>query len=179
MKKIKKIIELFKKYSKGPLEYARCIGVTVGEHTLISDYHHWSSEPYLISIGDNCMVTTEVKFFTHGGGSVFREDIPDYDSFGKIVVGNNVYIGSRSLIMPGVIIEDNVVIAAGSVVTKSIPGGVVVAGNPARIICTLGEYKKRNMKYNTHSKGMSLSEKEKYLKGLDEKLFLKKGFMKI
>lgn len=179
MKTIKKIIDLFKKYSKSPLEYARFIGVTVGEHTRISDYHHWSSEPYLISIGDNCAVTNEVKFFTHGGGRVFREDIPDYDCFGKIKVGNNVYIGARSLIMPGIIIEDNVVIAAGSVVTKSIPSGVVVGGNPARIICTLGEYKERNMKYNTHSKGMSLSEKKRYLTSLDEKFFLKKGFMKI
>lgn len=56
MKKIKIIIDFYYKYSKCPLEYARFIGVNVGEHTRISDFHHWSSEPYLISIGDNCAV---------------------------------------------------------------------------------------------------------------------------
>jgi len=71
---------------------------------------------------------------------------------GKSLFGNNVYIGSGSKIMPGVIIEDNVIVAAGSVVTKSVLSGMVVGGNPAKIICSLKEYKQRNTNYNTHSK---------------------------
>ena len=176
---MKRILALIRKYTKTPIGYARYIGVKVGNSTRISDYRHWPSEPYLITIGNNCAITNEVKFFTHGGGRVFRDELPDFDCFGKIIIGNNVYIGSRSIIMPGVTIEDNVMIAAGSVVTKSIPSGVVVGGNPARIICTIEEYKKRNLKYNTHLKGISLAEKRKYLFELDEKLFIKKGFMKL
>ena len=45
---MKRIIAFIKKYSKSPLKYARSIGVTVGNKTRISDYAHWSSEPYLI-----------------------------------------------------------------------------------------------------------------------------------
>jgi serine acetyltransferase len=52
----------------------------------------------------------------------------------RISVGNNVFIGVNSIIMPGVKIDDNVIIAAGSVVTKSIPKGVIIAGVPAKII---------------------------------------------
>lgn len=162
-----------------PSEYAKKIGVKVGGSTLISDYRHWSSEPYLISIGSNCQITSEVKFYTHGGGLSFRDKIPDFDCFGKISIGNNVYIGSRSMIMAGVTIEDNVMVAAGSVVTKSIPSGVVVGGNPARVICTIDEYKQRNVSFNTNSKSMGLHEKRLYLESLPNERFLKKPYMKM
>ena len=122
---MKRIIAFIKKYSKSPLKYARSIGVTVGNKTRISDYAHWSSEPYLIFIGDNCAVTNGVKFYTHGGGRIFRNDIPDYDCFGKIIIGNNVYIGAGSKIMAGVVVEDNVLVAAGSVV------GLAKSADPA------------------------------------------------
>lgn len=52
------------------------------------------------------------------------------------------YIGSFSLILPGVTIENNVLIGAGSVVTKSIPSSCVVGGNPARILCDLDKFEK-------------------------------------
>lgn len=175
---MKRILAFLKKYSKSPLEYARTIGVTVGHGTRISDYSHWPSEPYLIFIGDNCAVTNEVKFYTHGGGRLLRNEVPDFDSFGKIIIGNNVYIGAGSKIMPGVVIEDNVIVAAGSVVSKSVPSGMVVGGNPARIICSLEEYKHRNLKYNTHSKQMNRLTKKKYLLGLSDDIFVKKPYMK-
>lgn len=173
-----RLLALLKKYSMTPKGYAISLGVKIGVSTLISDYRHWSSEPYLISIGSNCQITSEVKFYTHGGGLSFRDKIPDFDCFGKISIGNNVYIGSRSMIMAGVTIEDNVMVAAGSVVTKSIPSGMVVGGNPARIICTIDEYKQRNVSFNTHSKNIPKSRKKKYLLGLDEEQFIKKEFLK-
>ena len=88
-------------------------------------------------------ITDNVAFFTHGGGWVFRNEIPDMDFFGKIIVKDNVYIGSGSSILPGVTIESNVIVAARSVVTKSIPEGVVVAGNPTRIVGTVEDYKNK------------------------------------
>lgn len=89
-----------------------------------------------------------------------------------------VYIGANSLIMPGVTIKDNVLIAAaGSVVTKSVPARVVVAGNPAKIICTIDEYRERNLKYNMNSKNMSIKNKKAFLLSADDAMFIKKNYM--
>lgn len=103
-----------------------------------------AAEPYLISVGNRCQITKDVKFFTHGGSNVVRDLDPSFDCFGKIKIGNNVYIGNNSLVMPGVTVGDNVLIAAGSVVTNSVPSNCVVGGNPARIICSRREYYERN-----------------------------------
>ena len=64
--------------------------------------------------------------------------------------------------------------AAGSVVTKSIPSGWVVAGNPAKFVCTIEEFEASNMKFNTHSKMMSPEKKKNLLLTMDESLFIKK-----
>lgn len=101
-------------------KYARLIGVNMGKNNFIADKNIWSAaEPYLITIGDNCQITYGVRIFTHGGGQVVRRQIPDFDAFGRVIIGNLVYIGSNSLIMPGVKIEDGALIAAGSVANKS------------------------------------------------------------
>lgn len=99
---------------------------------------------------------------------------PEFDVFGKVSIGDYVYIGSGSLIMPGVTIGDNVLIAAGSVVTKSVPSGVVVAGNPARIISSIEEYYERNKSYNLGTKGLNSKLKKKALMEADEQMFIKK-----
>ena len=57
--------------------------------------------------------------------------------YGKpVTIGDNVWIGGRAIINPGVTIGDNAVIASGAVVTKDVPNNVVVGGNPAKIIKT-------------------------------------------
>lgn len=155
-------------------QYARLIGVTLGQNNFIPDKEMWPSEPYLVTIGDNCQITMGVRLFTHGGGQVMRKFYPDFDAFGKIRIGNNVYIGNNSLIMPGVTIGDNCLVGAGSVVSKSVPAGMVVAGVPAKIICTVEEYCERNLPYNLHSKGMNFSEKKAFLLNLDDSFFIKK-----
>lgn len=157
---------------------ARHAGVTMGTQNFIGG-KFWSSEGFLINIGNHCAITAGVKMFTHGGAWVARKKYPQFDNFGKIVIGNYVYIGCNSMIMPGVTIGDNVLVAAGSVVTKSIPPNVVVGGNPAKIICTVDEYIERNLKYNTDSKGMSPSEKKKLLLSIPDETFVKKQYMKM
>jgi maltose O-acetyltransferase len=62
------------------------------------------------------------------------------------VIGNNVFLGAGAIVLPGVTVGNNVVIGAGAIVTKDVPDNVVVAGNPAEIICTLSEYLKRQEK---------------------------------
>lgn len=114
-----------------------------------------------------------------GGGTLMRMIYPKFDVFGKVVIGNNVYIGNNALIMPGVSIGDNVLVAAGSVVCHSVPSNVVVGGNPARIVSTIEQYKQRNLPYNTNTKGLSIVEKKKVLLDLPEEMFVKKKVMSI
>ena len=158
----KKLIELYKKHVWSLEKQARKAGVKMGEKNFIRS-RFWSSEPYLITVGSNCAITSGVKFFTHGGARAARAKYPKFDFFGKINIGNYVYIGTGSMIMAGVSVGDNVLIAAGSVVTKSVPSNVVVGGNPAKILCPLEVFIERNMKYNTNSKGLSYEEKKKLL----------------
>jgi acetyltransferase-like isoleucine patch superfamily enzyme len=164
--------EILRRYN--PVKWARKLGVQVGQHTMISKYTHFSSEPYLISIGSNVQVTPNVSFYTHGGGQAVRRLLPDFDCFGKIVVEDWCYIGSNSLIMPGVTLGEGTLVAAGSVVTKSTPPNSVVGGNPARIIGTTDEYVERNKKYNIHTKGIGSDKKKQILMNLEEEKFIKK-----
>ena len=74
-----KIIDLFSKlYWKvfvSPEKEARHLGVTIGNNCLIST-RYWSSEPYMITIGNNVQVTDNVSFHTHGGGKLLDRHIP-------------------------------------------------------------------------------------------------------
>lgn len=164
---------LYWRFIASPEKYARHIGVKIGKNSFIST-RFWSSEPYLITIGDNVQITDGVRFFTHGGGNVAREKYPNFDAFGKITVEDRAYVGSCSLIMSGVTIGRGALVAAGSVVTKSVAPGTVVGGNPAKYICTVDEYIERNLKYNLDSKGMTSAEKRNLLLSLDETKFIKK-----
>lgn len=152
-------------------------GIEMGSENFIAS-RFWSSEPYLIRIGSHCQITAGVKFYTHGGAGAARRWYPKFDTFGKVVIGDYVYIGNDAKIMPGVTVGDNVLIAAGSIVTKSIPANVVAAGNPAKYICTIEEYIERNKRYNTDSKGLSVEEKKRLLLSLEESKFIRKGYLK-
>ena len=174
---LKKIKHYLKKFLFTPAQRARMAGVVLGtENSIFSDF--WSSEPYLITIGNHCQITSGVHIYTHGGGGAVRRKFPKFDCFGKVVVGDYVYIGNNASIMPGVTIGDNVLVAACSVVTKSVPDNVVVGGNPAKIICTIDEYIERNLKYNLDSKNLSKKEKRAFLLSLSDEKFIKKKMMK-
>lgn len=177
MKIISNIRKRIVKFFMSPERYAKFIGVKIGTNNFIPDKNCWSSEPYLITIGSNCQITTGVRIFTHGGGNVVRNVLPNFDVFGRVTIGDWVYIGTNSLIMPGVTIGDGALIAAGSVVTKSVPPKVVVDGNPARIISTIEKYIKQNERFNLNSKKMSEDEKARFLISLSEEKFITKKKM--
>ena len=168
-----KLKSIYNRLFLTPEKYARHIGVTIGKNCLI-DTRNWSSEPYLITIGNNVQVTRGVSIHTHGGGNAVREKHPDFDVFGKVVIEDWAYIGAHSQIMPGVTIGRGALVAAGSIVTKSVAPGTVVGGNPARYICTVEEYYERSKKYNLSTKGLSQTEKRNILLNAPDNKFLKK-----
>lgn len=174
---IAKLFTTVQTYLMSPEAYARKIGVKVGKGCFIST-RRWSTEPYLVEIGDRVQLTRGVMIHTHGGGNAVRNIFPDFDTFGKVIIDDDAYIGAYSQIMPGVRIGKNSIVAAGSVVTKSVPDGVVVGGNPARYICTVKEYVERNAKYNLHTYGMTVNEKKKYLTSVDDDRLIVKPYIK-
>lgn len=125
----------------------------------------FSTEPWLISIGNNVHIASGCQFITHDGGTlVLRKFDPTLEVTAPIVVGNDVYIGMNSMILPGVVIGDNVVVGAGSIVTKDLPSNGVYAGVPARFVKSLDDYlesvRGRSLGYGT----LSAKDKEVALK---------------
>lgn len=109
-----------------------------------------------------------VTFINHDGGTWAFRDIDEYNDvikYGKIRVGDRSFIGCNTTILPGVTIGSRCVIGAGSVVTKDVPDGMVVAGNPARIIMSTDEYarKSKEKMISADIKQYEI-DKKKYLK---------------
>lgn len=90
-----------------------------------------------ITIGDNCLMAPGVHIYaaTHPVDPKHRKDDDEYYELAyPVKIGNNVWIGGKAVICPGVTIGDNCVIGAGAVVVKDVPANSVVAGNPAKVI---------------------------------------------
>lgn len=168
---LKRALSLYRKQFWSSEKIARFNGVNIGKNCRIQNVV-FGSEPYLITIGNNVRLTNGTKIFTHGGAGILREKYPNIDFFGKVVIKDNVYVGNNCLIMPGVSIGSNVLVAAGSVVTKSVPDNVVVAGNPAKIVSNIEDFEKKMLTKNVASKGMSKTEKENYLLSLPDSAFI-------
>ena len=129
------------------------MGMKVGENferlnnVLIDDSHAW-----LITIGDNVTLAPRVHILAHDAST---KKFLGYTKIGNVTIGNNVFVGAESVILPNVTIGNNVVIGANSTVTGDIPDNVVAAGSPARVLCSLEEFiekHKSNMK-NAHVYG--------------------------
>lgn len=121
----------------------------------------WGTEPWLITIGNNVHITDGVKFLTHEGGVlVFQKDIPDLEVSKPIRIGNNVFIGNNVLLLPGVELGDNIVIGAGSIVTKNIPNNSLAVGCPAKVIKTYDEFLSKLKNESTHLGNLPAEEKD-------------------
>lgn len=132
---------------KKPEVYRKYLNVSIGNNARFTGKINFGSEPFLISIGDHVTLAHNVTFHTHDGGVwVFREKYPNINVYGKITIGDNVFIGSNVIILPNVNIGNNVVVGAGSIVTKSVESNSVVAGNPAKIIKRVNEYEEKVLK---------------------------------
>jgi|ERR1035438_877700 acetyltransferase-like isoleucine patch superfamily enzyme len=121
----------------------RKAGLTIPDDCRLIGIPDFGSEPYLITIGRHVGIAAEVMFITHDGGTyVFRhqERYKKVIKYGRINIEDNCIIGARVIILPGVTIGPNSVIAAGSVVSRSVPPGVLAAGNPAKPVMTIHQY---------------------------------------
>ena len=122
------------------IEEWRAMGVTIGENCHIHTNNLDTGHPYLIEIGNNVTIS-HARILTHDGSTV---PVVGHSKCGKVIIEDNVFIGTDAIIMPNVRIGENSIIGAGSIVTKDIPANVVAAGNPAKIICTYEEFKAKN-----------------------------------
>ena len=123
-------------------------GLTVGpdfkcmEGVIIDSSHCWH-----ITIGKNVTLAPRVHILAHDASTkVFL----DYTRVSNVKIGDNVFVGAGSIILPGVTIGSNVVIGSGSVVVKNIPDNSVAVGNPAKVVKSLNaflEEKKQEMKH--------------------------------
>lgn len=120
------------------------MGMKVGENftrltgVILDPSHCW-----LIEIGNNVTMAPRVHILCHDAST---KNFLAYTKVGRVIVGDNVFIGTESVVLPGVTIGNNVVVGANSTVTHDVPDNVVVAGTPARVICSLDEYIKKEKK---------------------------------
>lgn len=143
----------YKYYLKHFPRYLRRMGVKfsgdIEKTGFISNTVKFDSVAYahLIEIGENTIMSSNVLILVHDYsiGSAIRSVRPVKKGamphfIKEVKIGNNVFVGARSIILPGTTVGDNTIIGAGSVVKGNIPSGVIVAGNPARVIKTTEEY---------------------------------------
>lgn len=170
MKTIRKTFFYILSFFLGNIFYAKKMGVKIGSGCRLY-VKKFGSEPFLIEIGNNVTITQDVKFITHDGSTwLIRDAKGRRYLFRRIIIRDNVFIGMNSIIMPGVSIGNNVIVAAGSVITKSVPSGVVIGGNPAKTIMMYEDYKQRVLDSYISDVDMdySLSYQERILKILDK-----------
>jgi maltose O-acetyltransferase len=118
------------------------LGLKVGKNfcrmhgTILDPSHCW-----LIRIGDNVTLAPRVHVLAHDASLVNHIG---YARIGNVIIGDNVFVGADSVILPNVTIGDNSIIGANSTVSRDIPANVVAAGSPAKVICTLEDFLDKN-----------------------------------
>jgi acetyltransferase-like isoleucine patch superfamily enzyme len=121
-------------------------GLTIADDCRINGWPIWGSEPYLITIGRRVTIAGGVVFLNHDGGTwVFRGESAyrNVIKYGRITIHDNCFIGYGAILLPGVEVGPDSVVAAGSVVTHTVPARSVAAGVPAKVIMDLDEYAQR------------------------------------
>lgn len=128
------------------ISYLRKLGATIGNNTkFLSPRKSFIDEnrAAYITIGDNCVICQGVTILAHdySWSVLMKSHNKIYPSGGgPVQIGNNVFLGVNEIVLRNVSLGDNVIVAAGSVVTRSFGSNLVIGGNPAKVIYTLDEY---------------------------------------
>ncbi|OFC70423.1 acyltransferase [Alteromonas confluentis] len=123
---------------KSPAAQARENGATIGTNfnmlsgAIIDPDHAWH-----ITIGNYVTLAPRVHILAHDAST---KHALGYTRLAKVAIGDRVFLGAGTIVLPGVTIGDKVIVGAGSVVTSDIPSGSVYGGIPARFICSYDEY---------------------------------------
>lgn len=150
--KVKTLIRFFQYGQKASealyIRHLKAIGMTIGQNVHL--YSPWTIEideqrPWMISMGDNVYITANCSILQHDySWSVLHNKTGYvYGACGQVKIGNNVFIGQKSIILKNTHISDNVIIGAGSVVSGCLEGDSVYAGVPARKIMDLDTFKQK------------------------------------
>ena len=143
------------------IRYWRRQGVKIGDNCFINNVN-FSTEPYLIEIGNHVAIAAGTDFITHDGAIwCFRNEIKNADVFGKIKIGNNVFIGNNCTILPNTVIGDNCIVGAGSIVRGQFPENSVIVGNPAKVVMPISMQKLFYLQNPNFFTIRNLSPKEK------------------
>lgn len=169
-----KMISSLKAFFRGEQDLKKLVrrGLTIGKNftrmggVIIDPSHCWH-----ITIGDNVVLAPRVHILAHDASTkVFL----GYTRVANTKIGNNVFIGAGSIVLPGVSIGDNVIIGAGSIVSNDIPDNSVAVGNPARVIKPINDFLEENRRkmrpdavfgkqYTLRNKAFGKEEKEALL----------------
>lgn len=153
------------KYMRGQtLGQLRKKGAIIGENVSLLGATIDMNTSCLVEIGNNVTITN-ATILAHDAST---KGFLGYTKIAKVKIGNNVFIGFGSIILPGVTIGNNVIVGAGSIVRADIPDNSVVVGNPAKVICTMEEYLNKNKErmknvkvYDKAIENMSVEERTK------------------
>lgn len=132
----------------------------IGENCIFQS-RNYPMDPKLLKLHNNITIAAHVNFVTHDAirHVLFHKYKKRFGaSIGCIEIMDNVFIGLGSIIMPNVRIGENCIIGAGSVVTKDVPSNSVVAGVPAKRICSFKEYVNRRNYITSEEEKMSYDE---------------------
>ena len=160
----------FMRSNKARIKYLRDSGAKIGEDVNINNIDILGSEPCLIEIGNHVYFSgDETRILTHDGSAarMYFFGLTDkiYDIFGKVKIGDNCFIGIKTIILPGVEIGENCIIGAGSVVTKSIPANSIACGVPARVISSVEQYYQKHKANFEDTIGWNRFDKRIFLEG--------------
>lgn len=146
LERCKKLLGFFVFYLRGGVAHARYMGVQVGASSRIY-IRDFGSEPFLIKVGKHVTIASGVKLITHdGSGSLAIDERGRRYWYGEIVIEDNVFVGLNTIVLPGVTIGRNSIVAAGSVVSKDVPCGSVVAGVPAKVIDSFENWRNKALR---------------------------------
>jgi carbonic anhydrase/acetyltransferase-like protein (isoleucine patch superfamily) len=125
----------------------RRAGCRVSSDVRLIGTSDFGDAPYLLTIGRHVTITASCAFETHLPIEDLIRKLAGRDAiaYGPIAIHDNSFIGTSAMIAPGVTIGPNSIVGAGSVVFEDVPPNTVVAGNPARVICTLEEYAEKRL----------------------------------